>query len=71
MSAQVVRFRDYERRYERRVDRNPAEPVVIIVLPVVRIERAAHDETCYVPGRRRRRARRLKKPGDDSRCAPA
>lgn len=41
MTGKVIRIRDYERvsRKPDAVDRDPTEPVTIIVLPVIRIER--------------------------------
>ena len=39
MTAQVIRFRDYERhRDPDAVDRDPSESAVVIILPVVRVD---------------------------------
>ena len=41
----VIRFRDYEKRsrHADAVDRDPAESAVIIILPIIRIERYAFE----------------------------
>lgn len=41
MSAQVVRLKDYERRSREpdAIDRDPTESAVIIIIPLIRIER--------------------------------
>lgn len=41
MTGKVIRIRDYERKSREpdAVDRDPAEPCTIYILPVVRIER--------------------------------
>lgn len=41
LPGQVIRFRDYERRSREpdAVDRDPAEPCIIVILPIIKVER--------------------------------
>jgi hypothetical protein len=46
MPAEIIRFSDYERKSRNAdaVERDPADTAIIIVLPVIRIERYDFDE---------------------------
>lgn len=63
MSGIVIRFADYERRSQDADavgPRDPCESAVIIILPVVRIEKFVDDGYDERRGRRRRRRRYLR-----------
>lgn len=71
MNAQVVRFRDYEKRY--RYGPRCEKPAEIIILPVVRIERcpdSPHDSDSPPVSRRRRRLPKAIQITVDGKTAP-
>jgi hypothetical protein len=57
MTAKIIRYRDPERksRHADSVDRDPGDSAIIIVLPIIRIER-------YAEPKPRRRVKALRRP---------
>lgn len=58
MGAKIVRFSDYESAYKPRMPSD--EPALVIILPVIRVERYAPDARPMRTTQRRRLARHMK-----------